>query len=87
MRPVTALAAALPLLAASCTPAAEIERQMAEANRAGCQEAGFAEDSDAWKLCLLLQDSNRRLEALERRLLWLETDLRLFDRYPYRYRP
>ncbi|MDX6751572.1 hypothetical protein SH611_17340 [Geminicoccaceae bacterium 1502E] len=81
-----ALALALVSLSAACTPAAEIERQMEEASREGCLEAGFAETSDAWKLCLLLQDSNRRLEAMERRLLWLESDIRFHDRPWYGYR-
>lgn len=71
------------VLLAGCVPAAEIEREIAEANRLGCAEAGFEAGTDAWRLCLLLQDSNRRLEAMERRMLWLESEVWSLDRYRY----
>jgi hypothetical protein len=41
-----------------------------------CDEAGFEPGSDAHGLCLLLQRTNRRLEALERRLNFIELDVR-----------
>lgn len=43
---------------------------------AACDAAGFEADSDAYRLCLLLQNTNRRLEVLDRRLNFLELDVR-----------
>lgn len=43
---------------------------------AACDAAGFEPQSDAQRLCLLLQTTNRRLEALERRMSFIELDVR-----------
>jgi hypothetical protein len=45
-------------------------------NMAVCDEAGFEPGSDAFGLCLQLQQTNRRIEALERRLTFIELDVR-----------
>jgi hypothetical protein len=37
-----------------------------------CREAGFTEADADFKLCLLLQQTNERLAAVERRLSWIE---------------
>ena len=44
--------------------------------RAVCDEAGFEQGSDAFLLCLQLQMTNRRIEALERRLTFIELNVR-----------
>jgi hypothetical protein len=41
-----------------------------------CDEAGFEPNSDAFRLCLQLQTTNRHIQALERRLTFLELDVR-----------
>lgn len=50
-------------------------------DRAACDIAGFEPGSDAHGLCLLLQSTDRRLEAVERRLNFLELDIRSFSRF------
>jgi hypothetical protein len=44
--------------------------------QAVCDEAGFEQGSDAFLLCLQLQMTNRRIEALERRLTFIELNVR-----------
>ena len=41
-----------------------------------CDEAGFEQGSDAFRLCLQLQMTNRQIQALERRLTFLELNVR-----------
>ena len=86
MRRVVMVGALLGL--AACTPQEEIERAIAAANRQSCLDAGFVESSENYKLCLLIQDNNRRLSDVERRLSFIETDIRRVDTlYPYRRWP
>lgn len=49
-------------------------------DRAACDAAGFEAGTDAHGLCLLLQSTNRRLDRLERRLDFIELDVRAFGR-------
>ena len=47
--------------------------ELAARRAASCREAGLAPDTEAGRLCLLLEAQNERLEALERRLQLLES--------------
>lgn len=69
------LAAAGCLLLAGCQSAAEQQQALAEAQRASCLESGFSEGSDAFRLCLVLQDTNARIARLERRIDFLDSEL------------
>lgn len=53
-------------------------------NMVVCDEAGFEPGSDAFGLCLQLQQTNRRIEALERRLTFIELDVRTAVGWPGR---
>jgi hypothetical protein len=60
--------------------------EQAQARRsASCQQAGIPESSPEFRLCVLLQQTNERLDAVERRLSWIEQDVRFpppsFSRY------
>ncbi len=55
-----------------CVPPPTPEEVTAQ-HVASCREAGLAPDTDAHRLCLLLEAQNDRLLALERRLLLLES--------------
>ena len=41
-----------------------------------CKEAGFVENSESYRLCLLLQQTDERLANVEHRLRWIEQDVR-----------
>ncbi len=75
-------AAAVSLLLVGCETGPTLE-QMQVMDTAACDAAGFAPGSDAHGLCLLLQSTNRRLEAVERRLNFIELDVRNFGRSRY----
>ncbi len=55
--------------------------ELRTADIAACSAAGFQSGSDAERLCLLLQETNRRLEWVERRLNFLEVDSRRWSGY------
>ncbi len=75
--PLRALAATAVLgLLAACQSAAEHRAAFEAEIRASCTQQGFAADSDAFRLCLLLETTNVRLRNIERRLDILELDLR-----------
>jgi hypothetical protein len=63
------------LALAGCQSAAEIERAAAEARRTSCLEAGFTEGTDAYRLCLILQEAQDRIGRLERRIDLLDSEL------------
>lgn len=63
------------LALAGCQSAAEHQQALAEAQRASCLESGFVEGSDAFRLCLLLLDTNERIARLERRIDLLDSEL------------
>jgi hypothetical protein len=67
------LLAAIGLAACQSGPTAEEVRAV---DLAACDAAGFEPEGDAQRLCLLLQATNRRLEALERRMSFIELDVR-----------
>ena len=85
MRLGLAAAAGLVLLAGCAAVAPESPQERQARFQAACNEAGFKADTEAYKLCLLIQQQNDRLTAVERRLGFVESDLNappLF--YPYR---
>ena len=82
MKPASILSCLLLLGLVGCT---DIDPAiLAEHDRTACEELGFERDSDSWKLCLLLQDQNRRLAYIENRIGFIELDV---DRYGYLHRP
>lgn len=69
---------------AGCQSAAELEQAAVEARRTSCLEAGFAEGSDAYRLCLILQETQDRIARVERRIDFLDAEisgLRTFGRW------
>jgi hypothetical protein len=60
---------------AGCRSVAEIEQAAAEARRTSCLEAGFVEGTDAYRLCLLLQETQERIVRLERRIDLLDSEV------------
>ena len=73
-RPLLAIAA-VAILVSGCQTGPTVE-ELRAVDVAACDTAGFQPDSDAHGLCLLLQDANRRLATLERRLDFIELDVR-----------
>lgn len=72
------LALAVAPLLAGCTVAPPETPAEALARRElSCNEAGFEAGSPDFRLCLILQQTNERLAAVERRLAWLERDVSL----------
>ena len=69
-----------PLAACSTVPP-ETPAEALARRELSCKEAGFAEDGPDFKLCLILQQTNDRLAAVERRLTWLEQDASLARPY------
>jgi hypothetical protein len=70
-----------PLLAGCAGPPPETPAE-AEARRGvSCTEAGFEQGTPDFRLCLLLQQTNERLAAVERRLAWIDRDTRLAGPY------
>jgi len=67
------------LLLTACQTGPTLEELQA-VDVAACDAAGFEPGSDAHGLCLLLQTTNRRLAFLERRLDFIELDVRSFGR-------
>ncbi|MCB1970022.1 MAG: hypothetical protein H6851_11395 [Geminicoccaceae bacterium] len=75
------------MLLASC--AGENPAALAAQDRADCTALGFTGDSDSFKLCLMLQQQNRRLTYIEGRLGFLEMDVNRIDDlgiYDHRHR-
>jgi hypothetical protein len=72
-----------------CAQLVETPEQVAERRQESCTQAGFAEGSEGYRLCLLIQETNERLALLERRLAYMESDVYLRGGIyaPYRYWP
>ena len=75
------LAGAAVLLGLAACQTGPTPEELQAADLAACDAAGFEPGSDAHGLCLLLQNTNRRLASLERRLNFLELDVRSFGRF------
>jgi hypothetical protein len=62
------------LAAAGCAQVpVETPEETAQRWSVSCLESGFAKDSDAYKVCLLLERQNDRMLELERRLRAIES--------------
>jgi hypothetical protein len=55
----------------------ETPAEMQARREVSCKEAGIAEGTPDFRLCLILQQTNERLAAVERRLTWLEQETTL----------
>ena len=67
-------------LVGGCTlPPPETPEQTVARRELSCSEAGFQAGTPDFRLCLLLQQTNERLAAVERRLAWLEQDARAWS--------
>jgi hypothetical protein len=67
------------LLLAGCAQTVQSPESIMAARMESCRAAGFMEDSDAFRLCLLVEQLNDRIDRLERRI-----DLYAIDRPLYR---
>lgn len=74
------------LLVAACAGVRETPEERVARLNADCTAAGFQRDSEAFRLCLLIQQTNERLEVVERRLRFIEQDTRFYG-YPHRWWP
>ncbi len=73
-RPAALLTALL--LLAGCTAAArETSEERTARLNAGCTAAGFKPDTESFRLCLLIQQTNDRLDSVERRLRFIDQDI------------
>jgi hypothetical protein len=79
-----AVIAAAPLVGCSL-PAQETPAEALARRQLSCTEAGFQAGTPDFRLCMLLQQTNERLENVERRLGWIEQDVRFPP--PYVGRP
>jgi hypothetical protein len=80
----------LPLAGCAALAEREAEMQQVEAaqSAASCLGAGFAEGTDSYRLCMLIEQLDGRLDALERRLEFYELDRPgMYGPGPYRYWP
>lgn len=84
MRPVAILL--LAALAACSVPPRETPEEARARRGAECSALGFKTDTPEQRLCLLLQQTNERLDDLDRRISRLD---RYYGptAYPYYYRP
>lgn len=72
----------LPVLAGGCTlPTPETPAEALTRRQASCTEEGFEAGTPDFRLCVLLQQTNERLAAVERRLGALEQDWTLTRPY------
>ncbi len=75
--PLKTLAAGAGLaLLAACQNVAQQQAAFEQEIRTSCARQGFAADSDAFRLCLLLETINARLRNIERRLDIIDLELR-----------
>jgi hypothetical protein len=84
-RLVAALAGVL-LLAGCASVRPETPEERQARYQAACNEAGLSKDSESYRLCLLIQQQNDRLAAVERRLGFIEGQVSA-PIYPYRWWP
>jgi hypothetical protein len=68
---------------AGCQSAAEQRAAFEAAIRDSCRSQGFAEETDAFRMCLLLERTNARLGILESRLDQLEFAIRRLDTFRF----
>jgi peptidoglycan hydrolase CwlO-like protein len=76
----------LALACASCMSQEEIQQQLAAEQHQRCTAAGFPPTSDSYRLCLLIEGQNQRIDALQRQVQIVQTDIRqLLTVRPYIY--
>ncbi len=73
--------AALLVLAGCSVPPEETPEEARARRTADCRTAGFAPDSPELRLCLLLQQANERLDAVDLRLRRIEQDVQFPGAY------
>jgi hypothetical protein len=77
------IAAGILLLISGC---ATVQKESPEAYvarlQANCTEAGFQRDTENYRLCLLIQGTNERLDAVEQQLRYVDMNTR-WRPYPY----
>jgi hypothetical protein len=79
-----ALLTTLLLLAGCTTVVRETPEQRTARLNADCAAAGFTPDTESFRLCLLIQQTNDRLDSVERRLRFIDQDIST-PGYPYRW--
>lgn len=82
--PPLVLALILLPFAGCALPPAETAEEAALRRGLSCREAGFTQGSEDYRLCILLQQTNERLASVERRLAFIEQDVRFPPFYPPR---
>ncbi|MCS6878484.1 MAG: hypothetical protein NZP72_09305 [Geminicoccaceae bacterium] len=65
----------LVLAVSGCRTIAELEQAAREARAADCKAAGFVEGTDPFRLCLMIRETNERIERVERRIDFLDTEI------------
>jgi hypothetical protein len=76
----------LALACAGCMSQQEIQQQLAAEQHQRCTAAGFPPASDSYRLCLLIEAQNQRIDALQRQVQIVQTDIRqLLTVRPYIY--
>ena len=68
------LALTLLLLGGCAMGPTETPQQAAQRHAVECRQAGLDPASEIGRLCLLLEQQNDRLAALEQRLRWIESE-------------
>jgi hypothetical protein len=76
---------ALVLAVAGCANPQEIREARAERDRIVCEELGFEPGTETYLLCILIQDTNRRVDFANSQLRFLESDLRRWELLDSRY--
>jgi hypothetical protein len=75
----------LAVVAGCATAPVETPAETLARRTGNCQQAGFAPDTAELRLCLLLQETNDRLDVMERRLRFIEQDVQFPRPYFGRY--
>ena len=73
------LLAGLALVGCAAANQEEVRRAQAEADRYSCLEQGFQEGGENFALCRLIMQTNRRIDALNSRIRFIESDINRLD--------
>lgn len=63
------------LMLVGCQTPAEYERVLAQTRVEDCKAAGFIENTDPFRLCLMIRETNERIERVERRIDFLDAEI------------
>ena len=80
-RPGWTLLAAAAGIGGCALPPQETPVEALARRELSCTESGFTEGTPDFRLCVLLQQTNERLASVERRLSWIEQDVRFAGPY------